>query len=104
MFDPCSCMKVLGSWCDDKGGSTGALVASIQTGNSAFYKHETVLKDRELTIAGRIKAFQAASVASTMHGMETLHLDSADPQKAQGLGGTLHQNNETKQERQLGDT
>ena len=30
-FDPCSSMKVLGSWCDDKGGSTGSeLVASRQ--------------------------------------------------------------------------
>ena len=39
-------------------------------------QHESpiVLKDRELPIAGRINAFQAASVASTLHGMETLHL------------------------------
>ena len=35
--------------------------ASIRTGNSAFYKHETVLEDRELPSAGRITAFQTAS-------------------------------------------
>ena len=51
-FDPCGSMKVLGSWCDDKGGSTGALVASIQTGNSAFYKHEIVLKVENCPLRG----------------------------------------------------
>ena len=29
-FDPCSNMKVLGSWCDDEGGSTGALVPAFR--------------------------------------------------------------------------
>ena len=48
-FDPCSGMKVLGSWCDDSGGSTGALVASLQTGNM-----------RILQIRGTAKGSQTA--------------------------------------------
>ena len=57
-----------------------------------------------MPIAGRIQAFQAASVALTLHGTEKLPLDSADLKKLKRLGGTLHQNNGTKEERQLGDT
>ena len=41
-FDQSCNVNFLGSWCDDRGGSTGALVARVQTGNGAFCKHETL--------------------------------------------------------------
>ena len=86
-FDPCSGMKVLGSWCDDSGDSTGALVASLQTGNSASYKYKALLKDRKLPIVGRTKAFGTACVDFTLHGSETLHLDSANLKMLKGWEG-----------------
>ena len=60
VFDRCRSMKVLGSWCDDCGGSSGALFASLQAGNSALYKHEGLLRDQTVHIAGRAKAFGSA--------------------------------------------
>ena len=66
-------MKVLGSWCDDSGGRTGALVASLQTGNSAFYKYEALLlKDRKLSIVGRTKAF-----GTCLRGLDVARLGNA---------------------------
>ena len=65
----------------------GALVASLQAGNSAFYKYEALLKDRKLPIVERTKAFGTACVASTLHGSETLHLDSATLKKLKGWEG-----------------
>ena len=56
-------------------------MSSLQTGNSAFYKYEALLKDRKLPIVGRTKAFGTACVASTLHGSETLHLDSTNLKK-----------------------
>ena len=65
-------MKVLGSWCDDSGGRTGALVASLRTGNSAFYKYEALLNDRKLSIVGRTKG-----IRHCLRGLDVARLGNA---------------------------
>ena len=80
-------MKILGSWCDDCGGSSGAVLAGLQAGSSAFYKHEGLLRDKTLTIAGRAGAFGSTCTASEFHGSETLHLDSGGLRRLKGWEG-----------------
>ena len=87
VFDPCCSMKVLGSWCDDRGCSSGAFLAGLQAGNRACHKHHGLLTDKMLPIAGRAKAFGTACAASTLHGLETLHLDGVGHRKLKGWEG-----------------
>ena len=68
VFDPCCSMKVLGSWCDDGGGRPTANTRGL-------------LRDNMLPIAGRAKAFGTACAGSTLHGLETLHVDEVGVRK-----------------------
>ena len=79
---PCRSMKVLGSWCGDCGRSSGAL---LQAGNSAIYKHEGLLRDKTLPIAGRAKAFgcRLHSLGATW----LASLDNAGLRKGKGWEG-----------------
>ena len=100
-FHPCRSIKVLGSWCKDCGGSSGPLLASLQAGNSVFYKHEGLLRDKTLPIAGRAQACGSACTASTPQGSETLHLGDAGLRELKGWEGrdaldTINTKNELK--------
>ena len=70
----------------DPGRSSGALLASLQAGNSAFCEHEGLLRDKKVA-PGRAKAFGSACTASTLHGSETLHLDNAGLRELKGWEG-----------------
>ena len=94
-FDPCSSMKVLGSWCDDKGGSTGAPCGQCSDRQQCFFLQTRHSAEGSRTAhCGKDKSFR-----SNKRG-----LDVARRADASRLGGTLYQNNETMQGTQLGDT
>ena len=86
-FDPWRSMKVLGSWCDDCGGSSGALLAYLQAGNGAFFRHAELLRVSTLTLAGRARTFGTTCTSSALHGQETLRLDSSGLRRLKGWEG-----------------